>query len=121
MMTTTFKMHRPGREGPVVADGCVFPDGRTVLAWRGEHASVAVYQNPEACMAVHHHDDTWLLDDERGWDMSMDPWHADAFEGTPGEGAVKSEGAQMARWLELDGWGNAIGTGPLVRDHAGEG
>lgn len=118
-MTTTFDMRRPGRDGPIVADGCVFPDGRCVLAWRGEHASVAVYPSPESVMAIHHHDDTWLLSSE-GWDMSLDPWHAEAFEGTPAEGTLGSDGKRRAVWMALDAWGNAIGTGPGVTEHAAE-
>ncbi len=114
-MTTVFVMRRPGFKGPIVADGAVFPDGRTVLAWRGEHASVAVYPTPEACHLVHHHEDTWMRSVPEGWEMSMDPWHAEAFEGTPGEGVVGSGGKRQAAWLALDGWGNAVGTaGPVT-------
>jgi hypothetical protein len=147
-MSATFVMRRSGREGPVAADGCVFQDGRTVVAWRGEHASVAVYQSPESMMAVHRHKDTWILCPE-GWEMSLDPWHADAFkllvrlDGTPADGVVVSarrgpfasahgpglEGrprvqhalaARQAVWMVLDAWGNEIGTAPSVREHATE-
>ena len=99
----------------MVADGVVFPDGRTVLAWRGEHRSVAVYPTPEDCLAVHHHDRTWLLSVKEGHDMSLDPWHGEAFEGTPAEGVVPSDGKRRAVWLVLDAHGEAIGVaGPVV-------
>lgn len=48
-----------------VADGCVFPDGTTVVRWReveGEHyergvrATTVVFPNPEAVEALHGHE-----------------------------------------------------------------
>ena len=115
MLPTLFVIRRPNREGPVVADGVVFPDGQTVLAWRGEHRSIVIYPSPETCLAVRHHATTWLLSVPEGWDMSVDPWHADAFKGTPGEGVVGTKGKRRAVWLALDAWGNAIGNaGPVV-------
>jgi hypothetical protein len=38
-----------------VADGCVFPNGKAVLAWRVVHPSVAVYDSMEGLMEVHGH------------------------------------------------------------------
>lgn len=125
-MSTLFEMRRPGLEGPIVADGCVFPDGRTVLAWRGEHASVAIYPTPEACYAVHRHGDgdTWLLHSpgSRGarWEMSLDPLHEEAFAGTPAEGVAGRGGERHTVWLAIDAWGNAVGVGPAVIEHAAQ-
>ena len=38
-----------------VADGCVFPDGVTVLRWRGEDSSTVVWASVEAAERVHGH------------------------------------------------------------------
>ena len=115
---TQFLIHRPGPDGPVVAEGCVFGDGRTVVAWLGEHKSVAVYQSPEDMLAVHGHDRTWVKSIPEDWEMSLDPFHGDAFKGTPGEGVIVKDGPRRAMWLPNDAWGQAIGVGPYVTDHA---
>lgn len=38
-----------------VADGVVFGDGTTVLRWRSEHRSTAVYASLEDAVAIHGH------------------------------------------------------------------
>ena len=42
----------------VVAQGAVFASGACVVAWLGEHRSVAVYQDLAAAVAVHGHHGT---------------------------------------------------------------
>lgn len=39
-----------------VADGVVFGDGTTVLRWRSEHRSTAVYSSYEDMVTIHGHD-----------------------------------------------------------------
>jgi hypothetical protein len=39
-----------------VADGVLFGDGTTVLRWRSEHRSTAVYEDFETMRAIHGHD-----------------------------------------------------------------
>lgn len=38
-----------------VADGVVFPDGTTVMRWRGENASTVVWPNVEMAEKIHGH------------------------------------------------------------------
>lgn len=38
-----------------------------------------------------------------------DPWHADAFKGTPGEGVVESSGPRKMVWAAEDWCGNIVG------------
>lgn len=57
----TFKAMRntdvSGVSGPGhVADGVMFGDGTTVLRWRSENRSTAVYENFETMKAIHGHD-----------------------------------------------------------------
>lgn len=39
----------------IVADGCEFPSGKCVVAWRGKRPSVAVYDSMLAVEDVHAH------------------------------------------------------------------
>ena len=39
-----------------VADGVVFPDGVTVIRWRSERRSTAVWSSLEDALAIHGHD-----------------------------------------------------------------
>lgn len=39
-----------------MADGCIFPDGTTVIRWRGEHRSTAVWDSLESAIIIHGHD-----------------------------------------------------------------
>jgi hypothetical protein len=39
----------------VVADGCVFPDGVTVVRWRGDRQSTVVWPSIEDVEAIHGH------------------------------------------------------------------
>lgn len=39
----------------VVAWGCQFPDGCTVLRWATEHASTAIYDSVQKVEAIHGH------------------------------------------------------------------
>jgi hypothetical protein len=50
-----------------VADGVVFGDGTTVLRWRSEHRSTAVYASLEDAVAIHGHNGATRFDfgDER--------------------------------------------------------
>lgn len=59
-MVATFELHRDndvsGVSGTgVVADGAVFPDGVTVVRWRGERRSTVVWQDLEDVEAIHGH------------------------------------------------------------------
>lgn len=38
-----------------VADGAVFPDGTTVVRWRGEHATTTVHKNLASVEHIHLH------------------------------------------------------------------
>jgi hypothetical protein len=38
-----------------VADGCVFPDGVTVVRWRGDRQSTVVWPSIEDVEAIHGH------------------------------------------------------------------
>lgn len=40
----------------IVADGVEFPDGVTVIRWRGVHQSTVVWPNIESALAIHGHD-----------------------------------------------------------------
>jgi hypothetical protein len=40
----------------IVADGCQFPDGVTVVRWRGVHASTVVWADLADAVAIHGHD-----------------------------------------------------------------
>ncbi len=40
----------------IVADGCVFENGKAVLSWRSTKTSVAVYDSLEMLMSIHGHD-----------------------------------------------------------------
>lgn len=56
----TFSLYRrhdvTGMSGEgVVADGCVFGDGTTVVRWRAEPCSTAVWPSFDAAMHVHGH------------------------------------------------------------------
>jgi len=106
-----FEMRRPGFNGAVVAQGCVLDDGRAVLAWAGEHQSMAVYSSLRDLFMVHRHghEGTWIVTPDRGQELSLDPWHADAFTGTPAEGVVGHTGTRALVWLVLDAYGEAIG------------
>ena len=58
--TTTFQLHRDtdvsGVSGTgVVADGAVFPDGTTVVRWRGERQSTVVWPSIEDVRVIHGH------------------------------------------------------------------
>lgn len=44
-----------------VADGVVFPDGTTVVRWRGNTASTVVWDSPEDVVAIHGHSGSTLL------------------------------------------------------------
>ena len=82
-MTRTFHVQRDqditGVSGTgVVADGCEFPDGTTVVRWRelpqghpnyqrGVRATTVIFPNPQAVEALHGHNGATHLawDDER--------------------------------------------------------
>lgn len=56
----TFQLHRDvdvsGVSGTgIVADGAVFPDGVTVIRWRGERQSTVVWPSIEDVEAIHGH------------------------------------------------------------------
>ncbi|RJO72978.1 hypothetical protein D5S18_22140 [Nocardia panacis] len=58
--TLTFQLVRDrditGYSGTgIVADGCVFPDGTTVVRWRGSKQSTVVWSRLEDAMEVHGH------------------------------------------------------------------
>ena len=44
-----------------VALGVVFPDGTTVVRWKGQHRSTAVYATTQAALAVHWHNGDTLF------------------------------------------------------------
>ena len=55
-----FQLHRDhdvsGISGTgIVADGVVFPDGVTVIRWRGERRSTVVWQSVDDVEAIHGH------------------------------------------------------------------
>lgn len=59
-MTRTFHLHRDhdvsGVSGEgVVADGVTFPDGVTVVRWRGERQSTVVWPSIDDVIAIHGH------------------------------------------------------------------
>ena len=39
----------------VIAEGCVFTDGTTILRWTTEHKSTAIYNSLEECEKIHGH------------------------------------------------------------------
>jgi hypothetical protein len=43
------------------------------------------------------------------WERGLDPWHADAFIGTPAEGLYQRQGERQAGWYALDWCGNMVG------------
>lgn len=46
----------------IVADGCVFPNGKVALAWRGDKPSVIIYDSLADLEAVHgHHGSTHVV------------------------------------------------------------
>lgn len=42
------------------------------------------------------------------WERGRDPWHSDAFKGTPVEGHFQTTGPRASGWLGLDWCGNPI-------------
>lgn len=46
------------------------------------------------------------------YERGVDPWHADAFIGTPGEGRIGNTGERRGGWFLLDGYGTEIGWVP---------
>jgi len=40
----------------IVADGIEFPDGTTVIRWRGDHQSTVIWEDIRTAQAVHGHD-----------------------------------------------------------------
>jgi len=54
-----------------VADGVVFGDGTTVLRWRSEHRSTAVYASLEDAVAIHGHNGATRFEFED--DLDYDP------------------------------------------------
>ena len=61
MTARTFELHRDrdvsGVSGVgVVADGVAFPDGLSVVRWRGERQSTVVWPSIEDVIAIHGHD-----------------------------------------------------------------
>jgi hypothetical protein len=46
------------------------------------------------------------------WERGLDPWHADAFVGTPAEGRFEHTGARSTGWSAIDWVGNEIGFVP---------
>lgn len=59
-MMHTFELHRDvdvsGVSGTgIVADGAVFPDGVTVIRWRGDRSSTVVWPRLEDAEAIHGH------------------------------------------------------------------
>jgi hypothetical protein len=99
---------------PVVADGLLLPNGMTVIAWRGEHPSLALYASPEDMMAVHGHGHTAFTARDDTWELILDPWHRFALAGTPAEGQGRA-GKRQAVWCTVDWVGNPTGViGPAV-------
>lgn len=43
------------------------------------------------------------------WERGLDPWHADAFNGTPLEGAFAREKIRKTGWYAIDWCGNVVG------------
>jgi len=56
----------------------------------------------------------YILSEPEGWEMSLDPFHGDAFRGTLAEGRFGDGGERRVVWLELDHYGQAVGLGPEV-------
>ena len=46
------------------------------------------------------------------WERGLDPWHADAFVGTPAEGMFDASVPRKTGWYALDWCGNVIGFVP---------
>ena len=114
---TEFVMRRGnGPESPIVARGCVFSNGRTVLVPEDEDYHVTTYVSPEEFLTKCGKDaQTFVLKaDKEDLEMMLEPFHADAFNGTPAEGAFKKTRSRKAQWVAIDSWGNPIGIGPLV-------
>lgn len=44
-----------------VAEGCVFSDGTTVVRWRTQHRSTAVYDSAREAQAIHGHNGATLM------------------------------------------------------------
>lgn len=59
-----------------VADGVVFPDGTTVIRWRGDHRSTVVWADLEEARAVHGHDGRTRFVDTT-WDTTCTREHAE--------------------------------------------
>lgn len=108
----------PWEEIPVVGEGAVFSDGRCAVAWLDEDRSFSTYATLQEM-----YDDArkrhWpedgrgtvsVVTPDRSKALSLDPMHADAFVGTPGEG-VFGDGSEPRRllWLETDWCGNPVG------------
>jgi hypothetical protein len=96
----------PFRDTPIVADGVLRPDGSVAIAWRGKRPSLALYACPEDMVAVHGHGQTLFTARDDTWEMILDPWHSDAFKGTPGEGHIGNSGDRRVVWATVDAWGN---------------
>lgn len=74
----------------VVAHGCQFPDGTTVIRWNGQHPSTVVWARIEDALHVHGHAGStqvrWLDDPEQAM-AELDPatvWIVPRQEAEPG-------------------------------------
>lgn len=47
-----------------------------------------------------------------GWERGTDPWHPDAFVGTPAEGMWSTTESRKTGWYAVDWCGNVVGFVP---------
>lgn len=120
MTQKEFKIKR-GWSGPIVATGSIaIPSGAChVLQMEGGEAT---YSSPyELLDAYPPKLQYFILSIPEGWEMALDPFHADAFKGTPAEGLYQLEEPRKVLWIVSDWCGNLVGIGPSVTTLSGDG
>ncbi len=102
--TRTFHLERDtdvsGISGTgTVADGAVFPDGTTVIRWRGERQSTVVWPTLDDVEAIHGHGGATRI----VWDHVDGPPAPDLSRLTEMDGYLEEYGAEnlIAFWREI--------------------
>jgi len=96
-----------GWNGREVARGEILEGKVEVVTATGREDS---YSSPEELLVAYPPSMFWVLSAPDHWELARDPFHPDAFKGTPAEGLVAgAESSRSVVWLATDYYGNAVG------------
>lgn len=95
-----------GWKGSEVAIGEVKEGRCEIVTATGREIS---YASPQDLLMAYPPPRYWVLSEPDNWELAKDPFHPEAFVGTPAEGAFPEAGPRSVVWLALDWWGNAVG------------